>query len=207
MTSPATFHAAVNVTKQGHCHAHKMVGVEIAAMHKAMGYAVDSETQGFLPGASKPDFACALGAGKFLLLDQSMAHPLGERSSRRRGAARVDLHCAITVIERKKQKYKDHAEGNGHTHVTCAIETTGGWGPQFTTHFKQWIETVREKDKAAGRSSWHATHQSIMWQQRVSKALYESLAVRIGQRYLSRAPDERPRAASSRLAQLRRRGR
>ena len=56
----------------------------------------------------------------------------------------------------------------------------------------------------AGLSSWHATFKSIMWQQRVAKALYECLAVRVGQRYMIRPQMAHERPSRARLASFRR---
>ena len=177
---------------RGGSHAtHRAVGVEFAAMLRAMGKTVVPEPRGFsMEDNKRPDFAAADAGGNIKVYDHSVVLNLAK--SYVRAAARVPGHAADLRENEKHVKYDialATALGPGNLIVPFAIEETGGWGTEFATEFKEWIAQLREEEREAGGEGWQATMTMLHWQQRVARALYSSLARRV----VARARSVQPR--------------
>ena len=112
------------------------------------------------------------------MFDHSVTDPLA--SSYREGASTRTLDAARRRDREKVRKYSADARRRGHIFHPLSIEVPGGWGPEFSRLYSEWIEAEREAELArTGGDCWQTVAADIYWQQYIWTVLQRSIASRL----------------------------
>ena len=176
--------AVAHAAHGGHQHTHKAVGLVFARMLRAMGYQVVPEVPGLhATDGRRPDFVTVRSDGTFLAFDHSVTHTTSRTNLGANASWERSLGAAAAVEAKKDSRYWELVRRQAEL-IPFALETTGGWGALFANFFKEWVVQAREAERAQGGSGWETTHMMQLWQQRISAAMYGSIAQRVRARYM-----------------------